>query len=143
MNNHVTFETSQFNKTEVQPNFINPHCFGEDVALWLQADFSNRGFSASEPIQEDWCWELEVQSQSHGFWLNIGLLEDDSAWLIWVEPQNKLFRKIPEVEVLRLCGILNGILRSSPGISNIRWYDQVDWVSGRVNYWSPSPEGAG
>jgi hypothetical protein len=93
MNNHVTFETSQFNKTEVCPNFINRNCFGEDVALWLQTEFSNRGFSASDPIQEDWGWELEVQSQSQSFWLNIGLSEDDAAWLIWVEPENKLFRR--------------------------------------------------
>ena len=31
------FESNRFNLSEVKSHFINPICFGEDVAAWLRS----------------------------------------------------------------------------------------------------------
>jgi hypothetical protein len=144
MHNHVTFETSLFNMTEVKDYFINPCCFGDDTAAWLSKRLSEQGYSViDEPIQEDWGWEIEVKHKANGFWFNIGLLEDERAWLVWVEPQNKLFRKVPTSAVIEMSVALDKVLKAEPEIRKIRWYDDADFTSGKLDLWEKSPTGAG
>jgi hypothetical protein len=66
MKDAITIETDMFEHREVKPHFINPCCFGEDFAAWLRQELSpltEKGFSLSDPIQEDYGW---------GFWASHG-----------------------------------------------------------------------
>lgn len=39
----ILFDTNRFNLSEVKEHFINPGCFGEDLAVWLRAKLIERG----------------------------------------------------------------------------------------------------
>jgi hypothetical protein len=55
----VTFESSAFNTTDPKGYFINPCCFGDDVAKWLARQLRDKGHEAGEtPGQEDFGWYL-------------------------------------------------------------------------------------
>jgi hypothetical protein len=50
----VTFKSSAFNMSEPREYFINPSCFGDDLAKWLAEQLRSNGHQASEvPGQED------------------------------------------------------------------------------------------
>lgn len=69
MEHHVSLQSARFEYKEPKPYFINPNCFGEDVAGWLVTALGREGFMVDEPIQqEDYGW---------GFWTAISLAEDD------------------------------------------------------------------
>jgi len=36
MRHDLLFETERFNSSEAGAHFINPNCFGEDLAAWLR-----------------------------------------------------------------------------------------------------------
>lgn len=63
----VTFTSSYFNTTEPKDYFINPCCFGDDVAKWLIEQFKDRGVDTDEnpgllttaPIIHDVRWHME------------------------------------------------------------------------------------
>ncbi len=64
MQTHVTFGSDGFNRTNVRPNFINPCCFGEDVADWLIKRLTDPKLTvAPEPCKEDWGWEVRIASR--------------------------------------------------------------------------------
>jgi hypothetical protein len=88
VHDHVTFQTRSFNATDVRPNFINPCCFGEDVAAWLSDRVSGDSVSCGAAFQEDWGWTLPVRVGRARFFINIGLAGESSevpTWLAWVE----------------------------------------------------------
>jgi hypothetical protein len=40
----VTFESSLFNTSDPKDYFINPCCFGDDVAVWLAQQLRAKGY---------------------------------------------------------------------------------------------------
>jgi hypothetical protein len=50
----LLFNSNRLNLSEVRSHFINPICFGEDVAAWLRSRRIERGVPTIEPGQEDW-----------------------------------------------------------------------------------------
>jgi hypothetical protein len=88
----ITVETDMFEHSEVQPHFINPHCFGEDFAGWLirqLSPLSNFGFTFFDPIQEDYGWGFWVFREKDRFWVAIsyvgnGPQEGPVQWVISV-----------------------------------------------------------
>ena len=72
MDDTITIETDLFEHRNVRPHFINPCCFGEDVALWLKRELSpviKDGFSFSETIQEDYGWGFWASKEKDRFWI--------------------------------------------------------------------------
>jgi hypothetical protein len=66
----VGFRSTAFNMAEPKDYFINPCCFGDDVAKWLIAELRNEGVETDEkPSQEDFGWYLnfDVARTSHTF----------------------------------------------------------------------------
>jgi hypothetical protein len=43
----VTFRSDKFNTSESKPYFINPECFGDDVARWMIDELKNCGVKAN------------------------------------------------------------------------------------------------
>jgi hypothetical protein len=94
----VNVRTTRFNYTEVQPHFINPCCFGEDLAAWLASELTSltaQGFEISEPIQEDYGWGLWVTRGKSKVWIALSSLQDgvddgeppatEGEWIVSVE----------------------------------------------------------
>lgn len=129
MKTFLTFTSHDFNTTEVNPNFINPCCFGEDVASWLNVSLSAHGAQAGPMIQEDWGWTFSVLLQGVQFWLNVGLIEGDARWLIMCEPRLGLWARLRrsrhhEPALRALCRAVHLILSHDSRIHDLRWHEK-------------------
>ena len=126
----MTVETDLFEHREVKPHFINPCCFGEDFAKWLQgqlADLATAGFEFSEPIQEDYGWGFRVRRGKESFWIALsfcgeGPTEEPAEWVVSVvsDPGLNVLRRLfhrPDAQALaRLRARVWQVLRSTPEI---------------------------
>lgn len=65
----ILFKTDRFNLSVTKPHFINPGCFGEDLAEWLQARFIHENVMAGSPGQEDWGWYLRAKRGERAYFL--------------------------------------------------------------------------
>ena len=93
----ILFSTSRFNLSKVGAHFINPCCFGEDLAAWLQVKLTELGIETRQPYQEDWGWELPAKLPSDSYFLCMsGNSEgsnadrDEGEWGIIVEKKRSV-----------------------------------------------------
>jgi hypothetical protein len=92
MKDEIAIVTDLFDHRDVKPHFINPCCFGEDLALWLKQELSaleSSGFSFSLPIQEDYGWGLWASHGQDQFWIAAsyvgdGPQQEPAEWVISV-----------------------------------------------------------
>lgn len=68
----ILLKTSRFNLSKVGEHFVNPCCFGEDLAAWLRQKLVERNIEAGQPYQEDWGWEFSVKHRSDFYFLGMG-----------------------------------------------------------------------
>jgi hypothetical protein len=100
MNAHdILFTTSRFNLTEVKEHFINPCCFGEDLAAWLRTTLRERGVDVSEPGQEDWGWYLFARLGEDSYFLGVNGNPDQPGadlgeWRVAVEKKRKIWQRV-------------------------------------------------
>lgn len=131
MRNQVFFRTNLFENKEPKPHFINPRCFGEDLAAWLLSRLQGMPFSLGEPIQEDYGWGFWVQND---YWVAIGVMDDsigvdDPEWLVSIaydaglNLRKRLFGKADPSLQMRICEAINSVLRREHQIADIRWCD--------------------
>jgi hypothetical protein len=93
MEDSIEIETDAFEHREVKPHFINPCCFGEDLATWVRhqlSSLSQRGFHFDEPIQEDYGWGFWVKRNTDSFWVAFAFMaegptEEPGRWMVSVE----------------------------------------------------------
>lgn len=86
----VTFRSNRFDTSESKPHYINPCCFGDDVAEWLVQRLKEVGVPIDEQIgQEDFGWFLgfEAGLNRYHFVLEYNA---DGYWLGWLERQRGL-----------------------------------------------------
>jgi len=129
MRHDLLFETDRFNLSQERENFINPCCFGEDLAGWLRGKLAERGAKASEPAQEDWGWYLGADYEGHSYFIGIGGNADEGRggnygeWRIMVEEPQSLWarltkKKTPTPE--KMFALIRSIVESEPGFTNVR-----------------------
>ncbi|MGB2663158.1 MAG: hypothetical protein WAK48_04085 [Candidatus Acidiferrum sp.] len=90
---HILFRTIRFNVSITKEHFINPDCFGEDLAAWLRDKLIDRGSDVSELGQEDWGWYLRVRRKKESYFLGMngipigtdGNQKDFGEWRIIVK----------------------------------------------------------
>ena len=127
----LLFQSNRFNLSEVKSHFINPICFGEDVAAWLRSRLIERGVPTIEPGQEDWGWYIEAKLNDSNYFLGIGGNSEDSRsdpnqgeWRIIVEKRRslseKLFRKNVENSDDPMFKLVAEIIHAEPDFKNIR-----------------------
>lgn len=124
---YVTFKSSAFNTTEPREYFINPCCFGDDVAKWLIQEMQKRGVEVDqEPGQEDFGWYISfcISGQRYNFILGYGA--DEEEWTGWLERGAGLLssllggrRKVVNTDAVE---VINSILAVSPVIQNLQWH---------------------
>jgi hypothetical protein len=88
-----TIETDLFEHRVVGADFINPCCFGQDFAAWLQAQLGHLdGFVLGEPFMEDygWCFLVKHRDGTISVALSYaheGPIEGPATWVVTVEWQ--------------------------------------------------------
>lgn len=127
----ILFDTNRFNLSETRKHFINPNCFGEDLAEWLRAKLLDRGIPTIEPDQEDWGWYIEAKVGDASYFIGIGGNADETTndvnqgeWRLMVQKHRTLGDKLsgknrpsPDDPIF---GVIEDILRGEPDIMNIR-----------------------
>jgi hypothetical protein len=128
----ILFKTNQFNLSKVGEHFINPCCFGEDLAAWLRIKLIERNVETREPYQEDWGWELPTTQGGNSYYLCMSGNSDESStnkdegeWGIIVEKKRSIGQRLrglgkiaAEDEMVRT---IEEILRAEPSIREVRW----------------------
>ena len=114
--NTIRFKSTLFNTSVPQEYFINPCCYGDDVAGWLAAALRTKSYAVEGPEQEDWGWYVEVLGDVQRY-LNVALIEEDAIWQIVIEPRfslkNVFFKR--ESDDLQLKRDLDEIVRGTRG----------------------------
>jgi hypothetical protein len=128
MRNYFAFQSSALNTETQREYFINPHCFGDDIALWLVSQLRSRGYAANEPPEQEgfgWYLTFQVDGIAHqaviGYRLGTDINEGD--WLCWIERKAGLLRSIigKRKNVVRAAvEVIHQILASSPKASAVR-----------------------
>jgi hypothetical protein len=97
----LLFDTDRFNLSEVQDHFINPGCFGEDLAAWLRSKLVEKSIPSIEPGQEDWGWYIEAKLGDASYFIGVGGAANESAansnegeWRIMVEKHRSIWEKL-------------------------------------------------
>ena len=97
----ILFETDRFNLSKVGQHFINPCCFGEDLAAWLRLKLIERSIEVREPYQEDWGWELPARNGSDSHYLCMSGNSDESSknkdegeWRIIIEKRRSIGQRL-------------------------------------------------
>jgi hypothetical protein len=97
----LLFRSSRFNLSGVGDHFINPCCFGEDLAAWLREKLTERGIHADPPGQEDWGWYLGLSHDGAKYLLGISgnadessTTENDGEWRIVVDKSRSVGQRL-------------------------------------------------
>jgi hypothetical protein len=101
MHHDLLFETSRFNLSEVKEHFINPCCFGEDLAAWLRDELLEKGLEVTAPAQEDWGWYIEANDKGSWYFIGVGGNADEAGqdrnhgeWRIMVERRRSAWKRL-------------------------------------------------
>jgi hypothetical protein len=130
----ILFKTNRFNLSEVGERFINPCCFGEDLAVWLRARLSVRDVFVREPYQEDWGWELRATHAGDSYYLGLSGNSDESSankdegeWGIIVEKKRSIGQRLRGLGKIaatdKMVKTLEDILSVEPAIREVRRED--------------------
>lgn len=122
----VAFKSNSFNTEAPREYFINPGCFGDDVALWLISELRARGYSTdAQPAQEDfgWYFTFQVEGSAHQAVIGYRPEADNGDWLCFIERKagvlGSLIGTRKDIEPAAV-EVIHKILASSPKVSAVR-----------------------
>jgi hypothetical protein len=128
----ILFDTDRFNLSEAKGHFINPCCFGDDLAAWLRGKLLAKGVSTTEPGQEDWGWYVESQLGDSSYFIGFGGAVEQSAvtpnfgeWRIMIEKHRSLWEKLGRRNKTShsdpIFAVIREILEGENDFKNIRY----------------------
>jgi len=126
---HILFRSNRFNLSKVGEHFINPCCFGEDLAAWLRPKLAEKQIQTAPHYQEDWGWELPAKTGTHSYYLCMSGNADDPGndqgeWRIIVEKRRSTWERLTnEGKIVAhdpVVTVVEQILFSEPAIKNVR-----------------------
>jgi hypothetical protein len=131
---HVTFESAVFNTTVPRKYFLNPCCYGDDLARYLIERLRERGVRTAEPGQEDFGWYFSFTAGENDYDFIIGYRPADGdqtgKWIGTIERRSGLLTSILgarnreiENEAVQL---IDSALLSEP-IANVQWFSDEDY----------------
>jgi hypothetical protein len=127
----ILFRTSRFNLSKVGEHFINPCCFGEDLAVWLCLRLLEKGVEVRQPYQEDWGWEVPAMHGGESYYLCMsgnsdesGANQDEGEWRISVEKKRTVAQRLSGKGRIaatdEMAQFVEAILRADPAIRQVR-----------------------
>ena len=127
----ILFKTNRFNLSKVGEHFINPCCFGEDLAAWLRIKLVERGIAAAEAYQEDWGWELPAKLGNDSYYLcmsgnadELSADKDEGEWRIIVEKRRSVGERLRGAGKIgaedKMVRMIEEILEAEEGIREVR-----------------------
>lgn len=143
----VVFESDAFNASEPRPYFINPDCFGDDLARWLSNELSTRGVQIGDVGQEDFGWYFDATANGAEHFVFVGLRpgsdEDPTQWVVVVERcGSRLLRFLLRREqgvAPELVHAIDAALRAAAHVRNVTWHWKSDFDAGRESNGAPAP----
>jgi hypothetical protein len=126
----ATFKSGTFNTSEAKPYFINPECYGDDLAKWMIERLRAAGYkTADEPGQEDfgWYFDFEVPAGPHCVVLGYQPDDPEGQWVLTLERSRGLVgslfgRRNKGIDDAAVQAI-NRIL-AAPEIRDLQWQGQ-------------------
>jgi hypothetical protein len=144
----VTFESTAFNMAEPQDYFINPCCFGDDVAKWRIGELRKQGVETDENRQEDFGWYLNFAVRGAGHCFVIGHRptgeSEEGTWIGWLASSRGFIGSVLSgskrgIQPLAAQAI-HRILSRSPLVRGVRWHFQRDFDDGYEERGASSPQ---
>ncbi|HYV46066.1 MAG TPA: hypothetical protein VFA20_14450 [Myxococcaceae bacterium] len=130
MQPQVTFRSDRFNTSQPREYFINPDCFGDDVAAWLIGELRSRGIDVdAEAGQEDFGWYVRYRVNGIPHCFVLALIPPDgvgrACWAGWFErdagPLATLLGGRKRGITTDAVRIVRDTLESSPIIRDVEW----------------------
>jgi hypothetical protein len=122
----ITIETDRFEHRKVGDHFINPCCFGEDLAAWLKdrlAAAPDLDLEIGAPIQEDYGWGLKARGGADRYWIAISFIgdgpqEEPGQWRVAADWTPGLLRRLTgkPAQLAALRAAVRQALVSEPGV---------------------------
>jgi hypothetical protein len=144
----VTFKSEAFNTSEPKPTFVNPECFGDDVAAWLIGQLRARGLETSEaPGAEDFGWYVRFRYRETPYCAVVGYRAEDGPdggdWVLWLERDAGFFGSLLGRRNKGIgreaAELLHEILAGSDDLRQIHWHFKHAFDAGREEEASPTP----
>ncbi len=131
MHHDLTFETDRFNLSEVKEHFINPCCFGEDLAGWLRDKLLEKGLEATQPDQEDWGWYIEANYRGDWYFIGIGGNPDEfgknnnqGEWRVMIKKHRSVWEKLTRKNEMsgaeEMMNLIREVIEMEPDFNNVR-----------------------
>ena len=122
------FKSDRFNTTIERESFINPGCFGDDVACWLIAELRSKGFDTVEqPSPEDfgWYFQYKVAGVEHEVVIFFvpGDVQAEGEWICRIERKSGLVGSLVGRRKHALpaaIDVIYRILSSGPAVAGLR-----------------------
>ena len=135
----VTFKSSAFNTSEPRDDFINPGCFGDDLARWLIDELQKRGVETiGEPEQEDFGWYITFRVGGIDHDLTIGFRPDDpdteGVWMVQLERKRGFLASLLGGRHRGIqhaaADAIHKVLSEASCIRDLRWHFPSDFNKG-------------
>ena len=132
------FRSKDFNMKIPHDYFINPACFGDDLALWIIKKLRKQGIATSDaPDQEDFGWYFTYTVNNKEYCVLVGFQPNDvskgDCWIGEIERHVGFAgsilggrRRGIDSEAIE---VIDGVLRSAPEIRNLEWLSGTSTVS--------------
>jgi hypothetical protein len=130
MKTSFQFCSKHFNITVPHGYFINPGCYGDDLAEWLIRKLNDVGIkTSSTPGQEDFGWYFTFVVQEIEHCLIVGFQPNDievgDCWLGWIERNAGFMGSILGARqqgiLPEAIEVIDNVLKSTKEIHNIQW----------------------
>ena len=144
----VIFKSAAFNFSEPRDYFINPCCYGDDVARWLAEQLHCKGYQADDvPGQEDFGWYITFRVSDISYCFVIGHRPGDEntegEWIGWVERSRGftalIFGGRNRGIQPAAAQVIHEILSNSRKIRDIHWHLLRDFRAGREDLGTSAP----
>jgi hypothetical protein len=128
----ILFDTDRFNLSVTKEHFINPCCFGEDLAAWLRSKLVENSIPPLDPGQEDRGWYIESTLGDASYFIGVGGAANESAanpnegeWRIMVEKHRSIWDKLKGKNKTSrsdpIFAIIREILKRESDFKNVRY----------------------
>lgn len=123
-----SFFSNHFNQSKSKDYFINPNCFGDDLASWFMEELKKKGVEVEDdgPDQEDFGWYLNFDYVGVSYTCVVLFQEDKNRWHCILEYNSGLIgslfgkrkRQVPEM----VADLFDQILKKQPEM-----FQAVEW----------------